>query len=462
MQLESGCYAVDLWKGDEHTGFYGEDIYLDLAAFHQSHYGRFSQLIRMPFDDALSCFQDGSIDLLHIDGLHTYDAVKHDFEAWRPKLSPRGIVLFHDTNVREHGFGVWRLWSELSAEYRTFEFLHGNGLGVVAVGAETDPTIKDLFYLSRETKKVVRDRFALIGERWESAWRVHEALDRVAAAQQIETKRAQLQTELDRVLAQMTRLQGEVLKAKTQSAQANQKATRLQGECMQARTDTAEAQAKLRDLQGLLEAQAEAQQSIVQSSQNEIKALQNEIKAFQLVRRERDAMLGSASWRMTAPLRTASAILPRRFRSGVRRSMKLIWWLITPWEIPRRLHYLRQQGAGLQIAPMDAALLAGSSLFDASWYLRTYPDVAAAAIHPTFHYLSAGAKEGRDPGPHFSTRTYLLHNPDVASTGINPLLHYIQFGVGENRRIFPSDEPAPPNLTESDTARELHDRSFDV
>jgi len=171
------CYAIDLWTGDEHAGFYEEEVYADLAAFNQQHYGRFSRLIRLPFDDAAKQCADSSIDLLHIDGLHTYDAVKHDFKVWKPKLSSRGIVLFHDTNVREQDFGVWLLWGELANRYPSFEFLHGNGLGVLAVGGETDPAIQPLFSIASDNVvSIVRNRFALIGDGWEAGWRVNEAL----------------------------------------------------------------------------------------------------------------------------------------------------------------------------------------------------------------------------------------------------------------------------------------------
>ena len=104
LGLDAKAFAIDSWKGDEHAGFYGREVFEELSAYHQR-YSAFSRLVRSSFDDAVSLFEDGSIDTLHIDGRHFYDDVKHDFETWLPKLSARGIVLFHDTNVREQNFG---------------------------------------------------------------------------------------------------------------------------------------------------------------------------------------------------------------------------------------------------------------------------------------------------------------------------------------------------------------------
>jgi hypothetical protein len=136
-RLTTKCFAVDCWVGDPQAGAYGRTVYQQVADYNRSHYADFSSLLRMTFDEALGKFENGSVDLLHIDGLHTYDAVKHDFETWRPKLSDCAVVLFHDTAVEAPGFGVARLWAELKARHRChLEFTHNFGLGVLWPGEE--------------------------------------------------------------------------------------------------------------------------------------------------------------------------------------------------------------------------------------------------------------------------------------------------------------------------------------
>ena len=166
LSLPTLCYAVDTWKGDEHAGLYGEEVYQTLAAYHEPRYSSFSRLIRATFDEAVEHFADGSIDLLHIDGLHTYDSVRHDFETWRPKLSNRAVVLFHDTNVRERGFGVWKLWAELSARHPAFSLIHGHGLGVLGFGTDLPVAVRWLVETPRigpATVSAVRSFFARLG-----------------------------------------------------------------------------------------------------------------------------------------------------------------------------------------------------------------------------------------------------------------------------------------------------------
>lgn len=124
--------AVDTWKGEGHAGFYGEEVFETVKQIENKFYSELKiNLIRKTFDEAVADFKDNSIDILHIDGLHTYAAVKHDFERWLPKVKSDGIILFHDIKVAEGDFGVYQLWEELKEKYSNIEFFQSFGLGVL-------------------------------------------------------------------------------------------------------------------------------------------------------------------------------------------------------------------------------------------------------------------------------------------------------------------------------------------
>lgn len=90
----------------------------------------------------------------------------------------------------------------------------------------------------------------------------------------------------------------------------------------------------------------------------------------------------------------------------------------------------------------DRAILAESDLFDADWYRRTYPEVAASGWDPLDHFLTYGAAGRHSPGPSFDAPAYLAANPDIAADRGNPLLHYIEHGRRERRPLAPRG-PAP-------------------
>ncbi len=169
LGINTACYAIDTWEGDKHAGFYGPEVFEELRDYHDSRYGHFSRLIKSKFDTAVNYFSDESIDLLHIDGLHTYEAVKHDFETWLPKMSGRGVILLHDINVRERDFGVWNLWEELKEKYPYFEFKHGHGLGMLAVGAKVPKQVMNLVDMEEQEAVAVSIFFSYLGDKIELA-----------------------------------------------------------------------------------------------------------------------------------------------------------------------------------------------------------------------------------------------------------------------------------------------------
>ena len=52
---------------------------------------------------AASMFDDGSLDFVYIDALHTYDAVKSDLALWLPKVKKGGFIGGHDYRKRFAG-----------------------------------------------------------------------------------------------------------------------------------------------------------------------------------------------------------------------------------------------------------------------------------------------------------------------------------------------------------------------
>jgi hypothetical protein len=161
---DTRCTAIDSWQGDPHARRYGEGVYETLKRYHDPRYAAFSRMHRSFFIDALGEFEDGSIDLLHIDGLHTYEAVSEDFNTWLPKLSDRAVVIFHDSQVRDRGFGVARFLDEIRGRYRIAEFEHSNGLGIALVGANVPEAFVAFMDAFEQRPEALRRFFNELGD----------------------------------------------------------------------------------------------------------------------------------------------------------------------------------------------------------------------------------------------------------------------------------------------------------
>jgi predicted O-methyltransferase YrrM len=162
-------YGVDLWQGDVHMGSFDEALYQEMVEFVATRYPDIATLVRKEFNDAALTFADQSIDLLHIDGTHTFEAVSNDYHTWLPKMSDRGIVLFHDINVTEQNagpaalkFGVRKLFDSIKADFPHCEFAHCFGLGVLAVGKSPDAAVLKLIDEVKQSSAI--DYFANKGD----------------------------------------------------------------------------------------------------------------------------------------------------------------------------------------------------------------------------------------------------------------------------------------------------------
>lgn len=129
--LSTSLTAVDTWLGDDHAGYYGDGVFQFVQEVSSSIFSEQKiRLLRKTFLEARADVPDNSVSILHIDGLHTYEAVREDFETWLCKVAPDGIVLFHDV-ATDQEFGSVTYWREISQRYPSLTFHHSHGLGVL-------------------------------------------------------------------------------------------------------------------------------------------------------------------------------------------------------------------------------------------------------------------------------------------------------------------------------------------
>jgi len=92
-------------------------------------------LVRKFFNDAKHMFENNSIDILHIDGNHSYEECKRDYEDFIDKIDlNKGIIIMHDIargkpGAKHSNFGVYKLFNEIP--HKKGFFLQHSGLGII-------------------------------------------------------------------------------------------------------------------------------------------------------------------------------------------------------------------------------------------------------------------------------------------------------------------------------------------
>jgi GT2 family glycosyltransferase/ubiquinone/menaquinone biosynthesis C-methylase UbiE/TolA-binding protein len=423
--ISTRCYAVDTWQGDEHAGRYDESVFARVSAYQQQHYSKFSRLLRMTFDDALQYFSDASISLLHIDGLHTYDAVRWDFESWLPKLAPGAVVLFHDTNVRERNFGVWKLWEELAAAYPlNLQFAHSHGLGVLQLNDAPEHTRLPWLEPGSPDKQLIVDFFSSLGLRQLDRAQALELQDQVAQVTRIAAEKDAHIISRDE---EIRHLHEQNQHMHEQSQHLTQLEERIAG-ILSSRSwrSTAPLRAMGRWMRGIL-----AESHARQGSSNS----QGRVDAKQV---ERIAPLFDAAWYLekNPDVRAAGRDPLEHFaQKGWTEGRNPNPLFDCGWYLQRNTDV---RNAGLN--PLDHFVTNGwkegrnpHPLFDVRWYLEANPDVLAAGINPLQHFILQGGAEGRKPHPLFDTAWYRERHLDVKASGVNPLVHFVENGWTEGR-----------------------------
>src|SRR5215471_2594710 len=112
--------SLDLWR---YTSMYAPVFHSFCRKSQKLHVLKGDSTKPEQLSKVTDCLPAGTLDLLFIDGNHTYPAVKSDFELYSPLVRPGGMIAFHDIIAHVDGCKVPQLWAEVKVRYRHAEIV---------------------------------------------------------------------------------------------------------------------------------------------------------------------------------------------------------------------------------------------------------------------------------------------------------------------------------------------------
>ena len=161
LELETHCVRICGQAASGSGKAAGDE---EARAYNASHYSAFSRVEAREIAAARNQFEDGSIDVLHIaDGGGALSG--KELSDWMSKLSSRGVLLFHGGGEQQVPASARRTAAGLARMHPMFEFGHGSGLTLVAVGTEQPELVKLLCMASGSShaRRAVHDAFSHLG-----------------------------------------------------------------------------------------------------------------------------------------------------------------------------------------------------------------------------------------------------------------------------------------------------------
>jgi predicted O-methyltransferase YrrM len=120
-QKNATIVSIDL-PGGKFGGGYSKRqaaVYRRFAGKHQKlHLLREDSHAQQTLDKTKELFGGKPVDLLFIDGDHTYEGVKKDWEMYSPLVRQGGMIAFHDIAGNYEDTQVKRLWDSLKPEFK--------------------------------------------------------------------------------------------------------------------------------------------------------------------------------------------------------------------------------------------------------------------------------------------------------------------------------------------------------